>query len=102
MNQSKQHFFICTGPKCFDEDQGDKVWKKVKEFLSKHDLDQGLVTRSRARCLRVCSEGPIGLVFPEQKWFCKLTEANIETFLKEYFLDGSTNTPFEFTQNTNI
>ena len=99
IDDSKKHFLICTGPKCFDTEAGDRVWKKIKAYLKEHNLDQGNVFRTRAKCLRICSEGPIGVVYPEAKWFCQLNEENIEPFLQSYFLEGHTDHPLEFCEN---
>ena len=99
VDHSKKHFMICTGPKCFDTEAGDRVWKKIKKYLHENNLDQGTVFRTRAKCLRVCAEGPIGVVYPEAKWFSQLNEENIEGFLKSYFLEGNSDQPFQFCEN---
>ncbi len=102
VHDSNKHFFICTGPKCFDSETGDRVWKKIKTYLKENNLDQGEVFRSRAKCLRVCAEGPIGVVYPEAKWFCQLNGDNIEGFLKSYFLDKKPEHPLQFCENKSI
>lgn len=80
----KKHFFICTGPKCCSEEQGAETWKFVKKTLKEKGLDQGVVFRTKANCLRVCAGGPIGLVYPDGTWYKSLTPENCLKVIEEH------------------
>ncbi len=80
----KKHFFVCNGPKCCSEKVGSEAWKKIKELCK----DQDVVFRSRANCLRLCLEGPIGVVYPEGVWYRDLDTENIEKVFHQHLIGG--------------
>jgi len=83
-----RHLFICTGVKCCTEQQGKDSWSYLKRRMRELKLVDETVFRTRVGCLRVCRDGPVGLVYPEGTWYKDLTPEHIEAVLQEHLLQG--------------
>ncbi len=63
----KYHIFLCadqTNPKCCNKDQGLESWDYLKKRLDELKLSgTGGVYRSKVNCLRICTKGPIAVVY---------------------------------------
>ena len=66
-----RHLFICIGPDCVDPDKGDKTWNYLKKRLKELNLTgaDGPFYRTKCQCLRICTAGPICVVYPEGTWY---------------------------------
>lgn len=84
----EKHIFICTGDSCCSEKAGMQSWKKLKTLCKDLNLTNGPVYRSKASCLRVCQDGPVGVVYPDGVWYKNLDETNIEKVVKEHLIGG--------------
>ena len=62
-----RHLFICLGPDCVNPEVGEKTWEHVKRRLKDLKLagPEGGCYRTKCQCLRVCTAGPICVVYPE-------------------------------------
>ncbi len=92
------HLFICTGPDCCDEPEGMAAWQAVKRAVKEFnpDLRQAKIYRTKVGCLRVCSQGPIAVAYPQGKWFHSVTEAAAADIVA-YLQSGATAPhPLEF------
>src|SRR5262245_26166905 len=71
----KRHIFLCLGPDCCSSKQGEESWDYLKKRLKKLGLvaPEGGVYRTKVGCLRVCSDGPIAVVYPEGIWYSRMT-----------------------------
>ena len=69
---AQRHIFLCcdqTKPKCCELERSLEAWAYLKRRLKELGLsEQGGVLRSKANCLRICSGGPIAVVYPEGVW----------------------------------
>lgn len=69
---ARRHIFLCcdqTTPTCCDRERSLAAWDYLKRRLRELGLsEQGGVARTKANCLRVCTGGPIAVVYPEGTW----------------------------------
>lgn len=88
-----RHVLFCPGPSCCDPELGDRVWSLIKQRLAGLGLVGNrphgpAVYRTRCDCLRMCSDGPIMVVYPEGAWYQKVDEAAAERIVAEHVVGG--------------
>src|SRR5215212_994721 len=96
-----RHLLICVGPDCVDPAAGEAVWEFVKRRLKELNLvgAQGSVYRTKCACLRVCTQGPIAVVYPDGTWYRNVNEANAERIIREHLVGGRVVEELYFARN---
>ena len=87
-----RHVFLCVGGKCASEEVGQAAWKVLKDLLKEKGLSLSVgpnaCYRSKVDCLRVCTDGPILVVYPEGTWYHGMTADRIPRFVQEHLIEG--------------
>lgn len=102
LDRARRHIFICCEPqkpKCCDRAEGEEAWKFLKKRMKELGLEDSGVLRTKADCLRVCTDGPIAVVWPDGIWYHHCTPERLERIVVEHLRDGRPVREFAFARS---
>jgi (2Fe-2S) ferredoxin len=85
-----RHLFLCAGPDCTDPERGEEVWTYVKRRMKELNIagPDGPCYRTKCACLRICTDGPICVVYPEGAWYRGVGVEQAERIIREHLIGG--------------
>jgi (2Fe-2S) ferredoxin len=97
-----RHVFLCVGPRCCTPEVGEAAWETLKNEITNRGLlgpGPQMCYRTRAGCLRVCTEGPTALVYPEGTWYHGLAPERIPLFVEQHLINNEPVREWIFAEN---
>ncbi len=99
----QRHVFLCIGDACCTNETGAAAWDVLKRELKDRNLSLAdgptACYRTKVGCLRICTSGPILVVYPEGTWYAGMTADRIPRFVEEHLVKGEPIEEWIFARN---
>src|SRR5262245_26650696 len=92
----QRHVFLCTGPNCCTPEEGLRAWEVLKKEIKERNLDS---YRTKVGCLRICTQGPTMVVYPEGTWYHGMTAERIPELVERHLAGGQPIEELVFARN---
>ncbi len=106
IGQFHRHVLLCVGDSCCAEigkEASQAAWDKLKDELKARNLSlatgPAACYRTKVSCMRICTGGPILVVYPEGTWYGAMTADRIPRFVQEHLIDGKPIEEWIFARN---
>ena len=87
MEKPKHHIFVCGSARLVGENKGFCLQKGAVDIIQNFNeevQDRGLdseIMVTSTGCLGICAMGPVVMIYPEQTWYGKVTEDDVEEII---------------------
>ncbi|NBV59089.1 MAG: (2Fe-2S) ferredoxin domain-containing protein [Synechococcaceae bacterium WB4_2_0811] len=96
MQTVQHHLFLCATPTkalCHQGPVGAQCWEQLKKSIKAAGLEdparkEGVVLRTKADCLRLCSDGPVLLIWPSGHVYGSLLPERIDRIVQQHLIAG--------------
>ena len=89
----ERHLFICCNQRepnhprgCCDPEGSEALQKAFKKALAERGVKR--VRANKAGCLDQCEKGPNVVVYPDNVWYSRVTEADVDAIVDEHIIGG--------------